>query len=121
MMYMMTSSNGNIFRVTGLLCGEFTDPGEFPAQRPVTRSFDVFLIYARINDWVNNREAGDLRRHYGHYDVNLMISPRMIFMKEHIEIFKSFLLNIFILLFMGDQLALVIDNGFVLNRLQIRI
>ena len=38
---MMTSSNGNIFRVTGPLCGEFTGPGEFPTQRPVTRSFDV--------------------------------------------------------------------------------
>ena len=32
---MMTSSNGNIFRVTGPLYGEFTGPGEFPAQRPV--------------------------------------------------------------------------------------
>ena len=39
----MTSSNGNIFRVTGPLCGEFTGPGEFPAQRQVTRSFDVFF------------------------------------------------------------------------------
>ena len=39
----MTSSNGNIFRVTGHLCGEFTGPGEFLAQRPVTRSFDVFF------------------------------------------------------------------------------
>ena len=37
----MTSSNGNIFRVTGPLCGEFTGPGEFPTQRPVTQSFDV--------------------------------------------------------------------------------
>ena len=42
-MHMMTSSNGNIFRVTGPLCGEFTGPGEFPTQRPVTRSFDVFF------------------------------------------------------------------------------
>ena len=41
--YMMTSSNGNIFRVTGPLCGEFPGPGEFPAQRPVTRSFDDFF------------------------------------------------------------------------------
>ena len=41
--YMMTSSNGNIFRVTGPLCGEFTGPGEFPAQRPVTRNFDVYF------------------------------------------------------------------------------
>ena len=40
---MMTSSNGNIFRITGPLCGKFTGPGEFPAQRPVTRSFDVFF------------------------------------------------------------------------------
>ena len=35
---MMTSSNGNTFRVTGPLCGELTGPGEFPTQRPVTRS-----------------------------------------------------------------------------------
>ena len=40
---MMTSSNGNIFRVTGHLCGEFTGHGEFPTQRPVPRSFDVFF------------------------------------------------------------------------------
>ena len=31
------------------------------------------LIWARINDWVNNRKAGDLRRHRGHCDVNVMI------------------------------------------------
>ena len=40
---MMASPNGNIFRVTGHLCGEFTGPGEFPRQRPVTRSFDVYF------------------------------------------------------------------------------
>ena len=27
------------------------------------------LICARINSWINNREAGDLRRHRAHYDV----------------------------------------------------
>ena len=41
--HMMTSSNENISRVTGPLCGEFTGPGEFPTQRPVKRSFDVFF------------------------------------------------------------------------------
>ena len=30
------------------------------------------LICAWINDWVNNREAGDLRRHCAHYDVNVI-------------------------------------------------
>ena len=41
--HMMTSSNGNIFRVTGLCAGNSPVNGEFPAQRPVTRSFDVFF------------------------------------------------------------------------------
>ena len=39
---MAKSSNGNIFRVTGPVTGEF------PSQRPVTRSFDV-LFYRRLN------------------------------------------------------------------------
>ena len=30
------------------------------------------LICARINGWVNNREAGDLRRYRAHYDVIVM-------------------------------------------------
>ena len=45
---MMTSPNGNIFRVTGPLC--WNSPltgapvtGEMPSQRPVRRSFDVFF------------------------------------------------------------------------------
>ena len=45
---------------------------KFPAQRPVTRSFDVFFDLRLINDWVNNGEAGDLRRHRAHYDVIVM-------------------------------------------------
>ena len=40
---MMTSSNGNIFRVTCFCTGNSQVPGDFPAQRPVTRSFDVFV------------------------------------------------------------------------------
>ena len=31
------------------------------------------LIYARINGWVNNREAGDLRRYRAHYDITVML------------------------------------------------
>ena len=32
----------------------------------------IFFICARINGWVNNRDAGDLRRHWAHYDVTVM-------------------------------------------------
>ena len=54
---MMTSSNGNIFRVTGPLCGEFTGPGEFPTQRPVTRSFDVYFDL-RLNKRLSKQSWG---------------------------------------------------------------
>ena len=119
-----------------ICAGNSPGTGEFPAQRPVTQSFDVFfdlrlnkrlskqswgwwfetpsrplwrhrndlwgpmsctsgqfhrgpvnsphkdqwrralmfsLICVWINGWVNNREAGDLRRHHAHYDVIVMI------------------------------------------------
>ena len=51
---------------------------EFPAQRPVTGSFDVSLICAWIYCWGNNREAGDLRRHRVHYDVTVMREKRSL-------------------------------------------
>ena len=57
MQIMMTSSNGNIFRVTGPLCGEFTGPGEFPTQRPVTGSFDVFFDL-RLNKRLSKHSWG---------------------------------------------------------------
>ena len=37
-------------------------------------AFMFSLICAWINLWVNNREAGDLRRYRAHYDVIVMIS-----------------------------------------------
>ena len=54
---MMTSSNGNIFRVTGPLCGEFTGPGGFPTQRPVTQSFDVWFDL-RLNKRLSKQPWG---------------------------------------------------------------
>ena len=54
---MMTSSNGNIFRVTGPLCGEFTGPRDFPAQRLVTRSFAVFFDL-RLNNRLSKQPWG---------------------------------------------------------------
>ena len=66
---MMTSSNGNIFRVIEPLCGEFTGHRWIP----LTKASDAELWwFLWSKDWVNNREAGDLRRHRVHYDVILM-------------------------------------------------
>ena len=46
--------------------------GEFPWQRPVTRGFDISLIHAWTNNWVNTRDAGHLRRHRAHYDITVI-------------------------------------------------
>ena len=48
--------------------------GEFPTQRPGRGALMFSLICAWINGWVNNREAGDLRRHRAHHDVTVMLS-----------------------------------------------
>ena len=53
----MTSSNGNIFRVTGHLCGEFTGQRWIPHTRPVTRSFDVFF-HLRLNKQLSKQSWG---------------------------------------------------------------
>ena len=48
--------------------------GEVPAQRPVTRIFDVFFdlpLNERLTKDVG--DAGDLRRHRVYYDVTEMI------------------------------------------------
>ena len=57
-----------------ICAGNSPVPGEFPTQRPVTRRLIFTLICARINGWVNNREAGNLSRNGGHYDVIVMQS-----------------------------------------------
>ena len=68
-MSMMTSPNGNIFRVTGHFCGEFNGPRWIQWRGALMFS----LICVWINGWVNNREAGDLRRYRAHYDVIVML------------------------------------------------
>ena len=65
---MMTSSNGNIFRVTG-----HWSPLNSPHKGQWRGAFMFSLICAWINHWVNNGEAGDLKRCRAHYDVMVMM------------------------------------------------
>ena len=61
------------FRVTGHLCGEFTGPRRDSPHKGQWRGTLMFSsICAWINRWVNNGEAGDLRRYRTHYDVIVM-------------------------------------------------
>ena len=76
--FMMTSSNGNIFRVTGPLCGEFTGLRWIPLTKASDAGLWCFLwSLPWINSWVNNQEAGDLRHFYANYDV-IVMCPRLL-------------------------------------------
>ena len=92
----MTPSNGNIFRVIGPLCGEFTDHLWIPLTKAGDAELWCFLWSTPwINGWINNREAGDLRRHRTHYDVNVM------------AIFFSFMITLFPSSMIMEQLLLI--------------
>ena len=70
----MTSSNGNILRVTGPLCGDFTGHRWIPLTKASDAEFWFWLWSAPwINGWVNNREPGGLRHHRAHHNVIVMI------------------------------------------------
>ena len=69
---MMTSSNDNIFRVTVLLWGDSTGPVDSPHKGQWRGALLFSLICAWTNGSVNNRDAGDLRRHHAHRDVTVM-------------------------------------------------
>ena len=71
---MITSSNGNIFRVTGALWGNPPDTNGLPSQRPVTPSFDFFLDVRQNKRWRegNSVVAVDIGRHFAHCDVSVM-------------------------------------------------
>ena len=59
-------------------------PVNFPHKGQWRGALMFSLIYAWINDWVNNREAGDLRRQDGHYDV-IVMSPLFHSVPNHIS------------------------------------
>ena len=55
--YMMTSSNGKFSMLLTLCVGNSPVTGEFPSQRPVTRSFDVFFDL-RLNKRLSKQSWG---------------------------------------------------------------
>ena len=73
---MMMSTNGNIFRVTGHLCGEFNGHRWIP--RPKGSDAELWSE-PEYNGWVNNGEADDFRRHRARYDFIVMgMAPRIL-------------------------------------------
>ena len=57
--------------------GIHRSPVNYPHKGQWREALMFSLISVWINDWVNNREAGDLRRYRAHYDVTVMIGDAM--------------------------------------------
>ena len=69
---MMTSWMETFSALLAICAENSSVPGEFPTQRQWRGALMFSLICVWINGWINNREAGDLRRHHAHYDVIVM-------------------------------------------------
>ena len=70
---LMTSSNGNILRVTGPLWGESTGHRWIPLAKTSGAELWCFLwSMPEINGWADNRDPSDLRRHCTYYDITVM-------------------------------------------------
>ena len=84
----MTSSDENIFHVSGLCAGIHRSPVNSPNKGQWRGAFIYSLICAWINGYVhvNKGEAGDLRRHCARYDVTVMMKA-IIIMHTHFYMF----------------------------------
>ena len=72
------------FPVTGPLCEEFTGHRWIPLIKASDPGLMFFFICAWLNDWLNNRVAGDLRRHRVHNDVTVNCSIARLRLKNDI-------------------------------------
>ena len=81
-LFILTSSNGSISRVTGPSCGEFIGHRWIPLNSPhkgrCRRALISSLIWAWINGWVNTRRADDSRRHRAHSEVILVLIKSLL-------------------------------------------
>ena len=55
-----------------LCAGNSLSPLNSPHKGQWRGALMFSFIYTWTNGWVNNGEAGDLRRHHAHYDVTVM-------------------------------------------------
>ena len=65
-------------RYWSLVRGIHRSPVNSPRKGQWRRALMFSLMCAGINGWVNNREAGDLRRHCARYDVTVMIHQQRV-------------------------------------------
>ena len=78
----------NFLRYWPFVRGIHRSPVNSPHKGQWRGALMFSVICAWINDWVNNREAGDLRSHRAHYDVIVMYNWLWIMVPWPVDIFQ---------------------------------
>ena len=89
--FVIMSSNGIIFRLTGPLRGESTGRRWIPLKSQWRVALVFSLICAWTNGLINTEEFGDLRRHRVHYGITVMKSILVHIMTHHRSSDRPFL------------------------------
>ena len=112
----MTSSNGNIFRVTGPLCGEFTGHRWIPLTKGQWRGALMFSLICALNKrlskqswtWWFETPSRLSWRHCNVISLWVWVASYVIRMKYHIELYKSWLPQIWYVIQMTRVVSYVI-------------
>ena len=98
--HMMTSSNGNIVRIIGHLCREFTGHRRILRTKPVKRSFDIFFYAVNlcVSRW-NGRDTMDV-----------IIISYQVWADKHMKRCKAVEITIFLNLIIFFKYIFVIDK-----------
>ena len=80
----MTSSNGNIFRVTGPLCGEFTGDLWIPLTKASDAELWCFLSSAPEQRLRKQWRRRWFETHRAHYDITVMLLVFMLRKARHL-------------------------------------
>ena len=104
LLFMMTSSDGNIFHVTGHLCGEFTGPRWIPRTKASRKaSFDIFFdlrsnkrLSKQWRSWWFETQSCPLWRHRNVTRVSAPGCPGKIDPGGHQNAYGIFFARIFI-------------------------
>ena len=67
-----------------ICAGNSPVPGEFPHKGQWRGTLMFSLICVWIAGWVNNGEAGDLRRYRANYDVTVMIPNALVYHSKYV-------------------------------------
>ena len=90
LLLMMTSSNGNIFRVTGSLCQEFTGHRWIPLTKASDAELFLCFLWSAPEQTIEQTiETPVIRHHCAHYDVTVVTWTQWLQLSKYRKIYQE--------------------------------